>query len=416
MNGGFSLKNFKLISLLVFILIITGTLFSSAEIDCENVPDSSGPVPEDLIELCGNPEAAQGVVSLSLGASEAFGWEAVAVTLDSLFLDAPEILTEIGPLTSPSSEFIGGCEFDNSGNFDEIYCISQIGEFFTSNTTTGARTDIGTAAQFNGELFSGLATDPTSGIMYACSDNLDLDTSSIFTLDLATGAATRIGAVTNSSGGIISCAFDNFGQMYGLDITDETLIRIDKATGAGTVLGVLDFNANFGQGMDFNEIDNTCYLFAFNNDTFQAELRTCNTNDGSTSLIGVLGSTTPGGLRQISGAGITETFTLSPIIPGYQSSLNMMTANTATAQGPVAFIWGFMPGSTVIGGPRCNGTILGLNDPRLLKIINAGLDETAELIFYIPLNPIYQMPVLTQALDIDTCRITDVITNIILNN
>lgn len=89
MSGGLSLKSFKLIGVLVFILILTGTLISFAEIECENVPDSSGPVPEDLIELYGNPEAAQGVVSLSLGASEAFGWEAVAVTLDSLFLDSP---------------------------------------------------------------------------------------------------------------------------------------------------------------------------------------------------------------------------------------------------------------------------------------------------------------------------------------
>jgi hypothetical protein len=380
MSRGFSSpKSFKLIGVLVFIITISGTIISFADIDCENVPDSSGPVPKDLVEFCLGQEVEERAVSQIVSSSMAFGWEAVAETLDSLFLDAPEILTEVDPLMSPTNEFIGGCEFDNSGNFDEIYCISQIGEFFTSNTTTGARTDIGTAVQFNGEFFSGLATDPTSGIMYACSDNLTLDTSSIFTIDLDTGAATRIGAVTNSSGGIISCAFDNFGQMYGLDITDETLLRIDKTTGAGTLIGPIDFNANFGQGMDFNEVDNTCYLFAFNNDTFQAELRTCNTNDGSTSLIGVLGSTTPGGLRQISGAGITETFTVSPIYPAVQSNVNRMSVKTASAGGPVAFICGFMPGSTVIGGPTCNGITLGLNDPRIIKIINAEPDETAKL-------------------------------------
>lgn len=416
MSGGLSFKSFKFVVFLVFILTISGTFISFADIDCENVADSSGPVPQELVDSCLGQKAGEGAVSLSVSSSVAFGWEAVAETLDSLFLDTPAILTEIGTLMSPSDDFIGGCEFDNSGNFDEIYCISQIGEFFTSNTATGARTDIGTAAQFNGELFSGLATDPTTGTMYACSDDLDLDTSSIFTMDLETGAATRIGAVTNSSGGIIACAFDNSGQMYGLDITDETLIRIDKTSGAGTVVGTLDFNANFGQGMDFNEVDNTCYLFAFNNDTFQAELRTCNTTDGSTSLIGVLGSTTPGGLRQITGAGIAETFTLTPIYPGVQSNPNGMTANTATAEGKVAFLWGFIPGSTVISGSVCNGSTLGIEDFRLLGTMNADLDEMAEFIFYIPLNPIFDMPVLTQAVDLNTCRVSNVNTNIILNN
>lgn len=413
MSRGLSIKSLIDAGLLVIILIISGTFISMAQIDCDDVPDSSGPVPQELIDVCGNSETAQEVIGLSLSSSEAIGWESVAENLDSLFLDAPETLTEIGPLMSPTDEFIGGCEFDNSGNFDEIYCISQIGEFFTSNTTNGARTDIGNAAQFNDELFSGLATDPTTGIMYACSDNLTLDTSSIFTIDLNTGAATRIGAVTNSSGGIIACAFDNSGQMYGLDITDETLLRIDKATGAGTVVGPLDFDANFGQGMDFNEVDNTCYLFAFNNTTFQAELRTCNTTDGSTTLIGVLGSDSPGGLRQITGAGIAETFTLSPIFPGFQSNPNTMSAMTATPGGRVAFIFGFMPGTTVIGGSVCNGTRLDMNDPRLLRIINAELDETATLNFWIPLNPAFDMPVYTQAVDIDSCRVSNVNKNII---
>lgn len=235
-------------------------------------------------------------------------------------------------------------------------------------------------------------------------------------IDLDTGAATRIGAVTNSSGGVIACAFDNSGQMYAIDITDETLLRIDKTTGAGTVVGPLDFDANFGQGMDFNEVDNTCYLFAFNNTTFQAELRTCNTTDGSTTLIGVLGSVSPGGLTQITGAGIAETFTLSAIFPGYQSNVNTMTAMTATPGGPVAFIFGFMPGTTVVSGPTCSGSRLNIKDLRLLEIINAGLDESATLKFYIPLNPAFDMPVYTQAVDLDSCRVSNLNFNIILNN
>lgn len=416
MSVGYFHNKYKYICLLAIVLLAVGSSSASAQSECENLPDSFGQAPVELFEICGktdNKEAENTTDSIS---PIAFGSESVADALDSFFLDTPEILTEVGPLVSPTNDFIGGCEFDNTGDFNTIYCISHIGEFFTSNTSDASRTDIGTATPFNGELFTALAMDPTSGVMYACSGNLNTDTSSIFTIDLETGSSNRIGTLTNSPGGIVACAFDNFGQMYGLDLTDEAILKIDKNTGAGTILGPIGFNANFGQGMDFNEVDNTCYLFAFNNDTFRAELRTCDTNDGSTSLVGDLGSTTPGGLTQISGAGIAETFTVSTIFPGYQSNRNMVTANTATPEGRVAFIWGFIPGSTTIGGPTCKGSTIGIKDPRLFGIMKADLDEMAKLVFYIPLNPIFQRPVLNQAVDIDTCRVSNINTNIILNN
>src|SRR5690606_7643910 len=61
------------------------------------------------------------------------------------------------------------------------------------------------------------------------------------------------------------------------------------ATGLSTVLGPLGFDANFVQGMDFDNEDGTLYLYAFNNATFVAELRTMNLSTGATTLIGTLG-------------------------------------------------------------------------------------------------------------------------------
>lgn len=106
---------------------------------------------------------------------------------------------------------------------------------------------------------------------------------------------------------------------------------------------------------------------------------------------------------------------LNPIFPGVASNPNIITVEQASPGGQVAYLWGFMPGSTIVGGPTCNGIEIGMNDPRLLGIISAGGDQVANLVIYIPLSPIFENPVLVQAVDIPTCRTSDVVANIILN-
>ncbi len=80
--------------------------------------------------------------------------------------------------------------------------------------------------------------------------------------------------------------------MYGFDLVNDSLMSIDKATGAGTIIGSLGFDANFGQGMDWDSATGQLYLAAFNNGTGQAELRIADTTTGNTALVGALG--TPG--------------------------------------------------------------------------------------------------------------------------
>ncbi len=77
------------------------------------------------------------------------------------------------------------------------------------------------------------------------------------------------------------------------------LVSIDKSTGAGTVIGSIGFDANFGQGMGWDAATDTLYMAAFNGGAFQAELRAVDRTTGNTTLIGVLGATTPGGLTQV---------------------------------------------------------------------------------------------------------------------
>lgn len=72
-----------------------------------------------------------------------------------------------------------------------------------------------------------------------------------------------------------------------------------------------------------------------------------------------------------------------------------------------------MKASTVTIG--CGTIDIGISPFQLLGVINAGSDQVAELQFHIALGS-YQNPMYTQAVDLKTCRVSDVVTNIILND
>lgn len=414
MGSGFSSNHLAVF--LVILLIISSPALSLAETQCDNIPPSIGAPSQELIDLCGNPEPITDFVGTNTTGDIAFGWEFVQSDLDSFELSVPEVLIPLGGNENGPNTFITGCDFDNSGTFQEIYCISQEGVFYSLDIVTRITTTVGVATPFNSEGFTGLATDPTSGIMYASSN--DLSASSIYRVDLITGIATRVGTVTNSPG-LIAIAVNNQGQMFGYDILFDSLIKIDKNTGAGTVVGSLGFDANFAQGMDFNKSDNKCYLFAFNNITFQAELRTCNTKTGLTQFVGVLGATDPGGIREVTGAGIATKrpdISILPITPGVSNSANQIMAEGASANGNVAFVWGNVAGSVIVGGNVCNGLEINIKRFRLLGIARASFDQIANLPIFVPFFTEPQIQVLTQAVDLKSCVKSEVISNTLTSN
>lgn len=120
------------------------------------------------------------------------------------------------------------------------------------------------------------------------------------------------------------------------------------------------------------------------------------------------------------GDDVTCTFTnderpliLNPIIPAIASNINTISAESASSNGSVAFIWGFMHGSTIVNGPSCNGLELGIKNPRLLSIVNASPAGIAEYIFFITLIGDFEIAVLVQAVDVPTCRYSTVLEQII---
>ena len=105
---------------------------------------------------------------------------------------------------------------------------------------------------------------------------------------------------------------------------------------------------------------------------------------------------------------------LGPVYPGIKNSINFMPAVNATPGGSVGFIWGFATSPVVIGAP-CPGLELGINPFQVVGYANAGDTGVVELKFFIPSlgNTVVMY---TQAVDLETCRASEVVKNILRNN
>jgi hypothetical protein len=114
---------------------------------------------------------------------------------------------------------------------------------------TGAATAVGNT----GYAITGLAQDPTTGTLYAVSNNRSPITPlTLLTIDPATGAATPVGPL----GLIIAdITFDSQGNLFGWSEEDDNLASINKATGAATEIGNSELST-YGSGSAFDKEDN----------------------------------------------------------------------------------------------------------------------------------------------------------------
>ncbi|MGD8413848.1 MAG: choice-of-anchor D domain-containing protein, partial [Candidatus Latescibacterota bacterium] len=256
-------------------------------------PPSAGLAPRNGIPT--SPPSNAPRVTVSDGSS--FATESQTSSFVNFNLNVPEVLNSV----APAPDFIWLGDFGPDDN-TFVYALNDFDQFMQIDTTTGVQTITGSLTAWGTESFSGMATDPTDGTMYLSSTNVS--GSSLYILDPVAVTATRIGAV--GFPGIIAIAVDDQGDMYGHDIVTDELVSIDKTTGAGTAIGSLGFDANFAQGMAFDPASGELLLAAFNNSVFEAELRIADRTTGATALVGVLGSTTPGGTAQLGWLGIPD--------------------------------------------------------------------------------------------------------------
>lgn len=171
--------------------------------------------------------------------------------------------------------------------------VMYVLDYYTNNlywldTTTAAAAPIGPAIPVEGEWWTGM-TSAADGTLYASSSSTV--SSTLYTIDPDSGAATPIGPIDSPC--IIAIAINYNGDMYGLDICTDELVKIDPDTGQITPIGPIGFNASYAQGMDFDEDTGILYLTAFNGNTYQGELRIADLHTGNTTLVGVF----PGGAQ-----------------------------------------------------------------------------------------------------------------------
>ena len=129
-------------------------------------------------------------------------------------------------------------------------------ELGTINLTSGAFTGIAACPPGGGaENWTGLAIDPSTGIFYASTGT------NLYIINSTNGSATLKGPFGTSM--MIAIAINMNGAMYGHDIGTDSIYSIDKSTGTATLIGPTGYNANYAQGMDFDNQDGTLYIFLY---------------------------------------------------------------------------------------------------------------------------------------------------------
>ncbi len=152
------------------------------------------------------------------------------VTLDS---QTGSVLTS-DTVTGHEALF-GGLAIDAAGDLYSIdgYNDADSDRLFRIDPLTGAGTVVG-ETRFNWN-FRNVTVDPTTDVLYGSRDN------ALYTLDRATGLGTLIANITGPSlDQLTTFAINGMGVAYGTDIGETSLFRIDLATGAAEHLGNLE--------------------------------------------------------------------------------------------------------------------------------------------------------------------------------
>ncbi len=191
-------------------------------------------------------------------------------------VNAPGTWTDVGPV--PDHLFAGDFAGDD---FTKLYALKTTGQLYSIDTATGDETLIGTSTPLTNHGWTGMSWDVTTSTMYVSSSG-DSTTTAIYTLDLSSGAVTLMGTTTDAPA-IIDIAVNAEGQMYGVCIYTDSLFSVDKNTGEATLIGLLGVNANYGQGLDFEEEAGVLYWASY---TSNGAMYTIDTGTGAATLIG----------------------------------------------------------------------------------------------------------------------------------
>jgi hypothetical protein len=231
--------------------------------DCDALKNSHKREPEWYSERClghayGATVQALGEIPKALGdLTYQFNMRATGTGADSLqsfLLPNANSATVIGPQTGN----IYGLEFDPA--IQKLWALDDTFQLGELNKTTGVFTPSVTVSGVTaGQSPTGIAFQNGSSPFYmSTSDGL---TSHLYTVNTTTGAATLVGDTELPL--LIDIAVNASGQMYGHDISDDSIYSINTATGAATLIGPTGVAANFAQGIEFDKGTGVLYAWLY---------------------------------------------------------------------------------------------------------------------------------------------------------
>ncbi len=307
---------------------------AAATVDCDNIPELVGAA-DAAYEVCAVPSTDQPLRSLSTAPS--FGHDDRRSAFVAFSQSRPQVYAPV--IGFDPSRFLNAGDF-RGNDLTTWFGLEQAGRAMSVNVETGEMTSLGRINPPAGQTWTALTWDYQDEVFYALAADCGSETS-LFTVDFENGTKRRVGqpaSLFNIICGIALASDPADGTLYAYGISYNRLVTFDKTTGAATVIGPLDFDPNAGQEMDFDNVDGTLFAYAYNNATQRGELRTVNTANARTALVGPLGGAFPGGANQI-GAGSSRTALRA-------LSITALTTTPTVAQG----------GTAEFAYQVCNGT------------------------------------------------------------
>lgn len=170
--------------------------------------------------------------------------------------------TGTGPYTLASianitDDYYAG-DFTSAGTLYAVNVLTSNLE--TINIATGTTTVVAPLSGIVvGQSLGSLSWNHANSTMYALGAGGSV--TSLYTLNLSTGALTFIGNCGNTLG--IWLAINSTGGAFMADLATDSLYSINLTTGIATLIGTLGINLNFAQGADFDSLTDTLFMTAY---------------------------------------------------------------------------------------------------------------------------------------------------------
>ncbi|MEM7372414.1 MAG: T9SS type A sorting domain-containing protein [Bacteroidota bacterium] len=175
-----------------------------------------------------------------------------------------------------------------AGDFAEgvLYGIDDVNEELVSIDLSTGQTIILGNPVLPGASYSwnGLAYIKQTATMYAAAS--DGFSSTLYSIDLATGEEVEIGSMGLSSIGWL--AADTSGQLYTVDVTTGILYTINPQNAAPLIVGPVDLPGSGRQGADFDPDNNVLYVVSTDANQSAATFRRVNIATGVSTVVDTL--------------------------------------------------------------------------------------------------------------------------------